>query len=55
MKKKFYTWLFKKFYARVCDIEQQYYSKCYLGMSNECIRLQNLMNYLKDELITGEI
>lgn len=55
MKNKFYSWLFKKLYFRVIKIEQQYFHKGNLNMSNECIRLQNLMNYLKEELITGKI
>lgn len=55
MKNKFYSWLFKKLYFRVIKIEQQYFHKGDFNMSNECIRLQNLMNYLKEELITGKI
>ena len=55
MKNKFYSWLFKKLHFRAIKIEQQYFDKGNLNMSNECIRLQNLMNYLKEELITGKI
>lgn len=53
MRKRFYKWLFKTFYKRVCIVEQYYFRTGDISMSNVCIKLQNLMNFLKDEL-TGE-
>lgn len=55
MKKRLYAWLWKKLYARALNLEQMYFCKGYYDMSNEYIKLQNLMQFLKEELITGEI
>ena len=55
MKKKFYKWLFKKFYFRALRIENKYSREGNMQMINECIKLQNQLNFLKDELITGDI
>lgn len=51
MRKLLYRWMWKKIYMRVLCIEQKYYRKGYMEESNDCIRLENLMNYFKDEII----
>lgn len=68
MKKKFYYWLWKKLYNRVVDIEFKYAqaslsNSCkhigkrefYLRRVDQCLELENHLNYLKDEIIAGDI
>lgn len=55
MKKRFYAWLWKKFYFRALNLEQMHFNKGNLDKSNDYIKLQNKMQQLKDELITGEV
>ena len=43
--------MWKKIYIRVLCVEQKYYRKGDMESSNDCIRLENLMNYFKDEII----
>lgn len=51
MKKYFYSWIFKKLYNRILNIEQKYFREGNIETSNYCIRLQNLLNYFKEEII----
>ena len=51
MRRLFYRWIWEKIYRRVLCIEQQYFFKGNMDASNDCIRLENLMNYFKDEII----
>ena len=51
MRKLLYRWMWKKIYRRVVSIEQQYWRKENMDTANDCIRLENLMNYFKDEII----
>lgn len=51
MKRKFYMWIWKKIYLKVCNIEQKYFTSGNLETSNDCIRLENLLNYFKEEII----
>lgn len=51
MKRLFYRWIWKKIYFRILNIEQKYYRNGNMQTSNDCIRLENLMNYFKSEII----
>lgn len=51
MRKLLYRWMWEKIYRRVVSIEQQYWIKENMDTANDCIRLENLMNYFKDEII----
>lgn len=51
MRKHFYSWIFKKLYHRILNIEQKYFREGNMETSNDCIRLQNLLNYFKEEII----
>ncbi|MBQ8559062.1 MAG: hypothetical protein IJ439_03655 [Tyzzerella sp.] len=53
MKRLYYKWLFKKFYKRVQAVEKKYFKRNGSYAAKQCTRLQELMNYLKDEL-TGK-
>lgn len=41
---------FDTVYKKVLNIEQEYFRKGNLEASNNCIRLENLLNYFKDEI-----
>lgn len=41
---------FKTVYNKICNIEQSYFCNGNQEASNDCIRLQNLLNYFKDEI-----
>lgn len=49
-KKKVSETAFKIVYSKVCDMERKYYLNGKHDVAHECIRLQNLMNYFKEEL-----
>lgn len=53
MKRLFYKWLYKRFYKRVLAAEKEARKKGYMGTVESCIRVQNLMNCLQDELTGG--
>ena len=51
MRKLLYRWMWKKIYRRVLCVEQKHFRKGSMDTANDCIRLENLMNYFKDEII----
>ena len=51
MSKLLYRWMWKKIYIRVLNIEKYYFCRGDMDTTNDCIRLENLMNYFKDEII----
>lgn len=51
MSKLLYRWMWEKIYRKVLCIERQYFIKGNMDTANDCIRLENLMNYFKDEII----
>lgn len=51
MRRLFYRWIWKKIYRRVLCIEREYYFKENMDLASDCIKLENLMNYFKDEII----
>lgn len=52
MRRLFYKWLYRRFYKRVLKVEKHYAKiKNNMYIANECIKLQNLMNYLREELV----
>ena len=53
MKRLFYKWLYKRFYKRVLAAEKELRKKDYMGSVECCVRLQSIMNFLKDELTGG--
>ncbi len=46
-----YKWMFKKIYFRICNIEQGFFTAGYTDRSNDCIRLENLLNKYKEYII----
>ena len=51
VKRKLYKWMFKKIYFRICNIEQGFFMAGYMDRSNDCIRLENLLNKYKKYII----
>lgn len=51
MRKLLYRWIWKKIYRRVLKIERYCIKQGDMETANDCIRLENLMNYFKDEII----
>lgn len=51
LKKRYYRWLYTQFYKRVLAVEKTYGNTYTAGYF---IKLQNLMNFLKEALIEGE-
>lgn len=51
VKRKLYKWMFKKIYFRICNIEQDFFMAGDMDRSNDCIRLENLLNKYKEYII----
>ena len=51
MRKLLYRWMWKKIYRRVLKIERYCVKQGDMETASDCIRLANLMNYFKDEII----
>jgi len=51
MRRKFREWIFKKLYFRALEVQHEAFVKDDYEKVNECIRLQNQMNKLKDDLL----
>lgn len=51
IRRKFYKWLYKKIYFRICTIEQGFFIAGYIDKSNDCIRMENLLQRYKEYII----
>jgi hypothetical protein len=51
IRRKFYKWIYKKLYLRICNIEQGFFIAGYLDRSNDCIRMENLLEQYKEYII----
>lgn len=51
MKKKLYKWIWKKLYRKVLNIEKIYRNNGIMETVNDCIRLENLLHYLRDDIV----
>lgn len=55
MYKLFNRWLWNKYYIKALDLEEKYNKAGDKEKVSRCIKLQNIMQSLRDELITGKI
>lgn len=46
---------FDTVYKKVLDIEHRYFLDGNIDAVNDCIRLENLLNYFKEEICDGDI
>lgn len=51
MRRKLYKWIWNRLYYKVVQIEQNYYRSGKSATVKDCIRLENLLNYFKDNII----
>ncbi|MCI5868933.1 MAG: hypothetical protein MR224_05410 [Dorea sp.] len=52
MKRQLYRWIYKKLYLRICTIEQGFFIAGYDEKSNDCIRLETLLEKYKDYILS---